>query len=106
MRARLRCPPIREDEVAAALLHWRARSVAGRAMTETTVVAKALTAAYDGSAPTYSYMIECGGGTAAALHEVQKYPADYNGVVIGGHAAHLTRQIFGQLWLWMAAHPD
>jgi feruloyl esterase len=51
-------------------------------------------------------MIECGGGSAAALHEVQKYPSDYNGVVVGGHAAHLTRQIFGQLWLWMAAHPD
>jgi feruloyl esterase len=79
---------------------------AGRAMHETTVVGKALTAAYYGTAPAYSYMIECGGGTAAALHEVQKYPADYNGVVIGGHAAHLTRQIFGQLWLWEATHPN
>ena len=79
---------------------------AGRAMHETTVVGKALTAAYYGTAPTYSYMIECGGGSAAALHEVQKYPADYNGVVVGGHAAHLTRQIFGQLWLWTATHPN
>jgi len=79
---------------------------AGRAMHETTNVGKALTAAYYGTAPKYSYMIECGGGSAAALHEVQKYPADYNGVVVGGHAAHLTRQIFGQLWLWMAAHPN
>jgi feruloyl esterase len=25
---------------------------------------------------------------------------------VGGHAAHLTRQIFGQLWLWQAAHPN
>jgi len=79
---------------------------AGRAMHETTVAGKALATAYYGAAPKYSYMIECGGGSAAALHEVQKYPADYNGVVVGGHAAHLTRQIFGQLWLWMAAHPD
>jgi Tannase and feruloyl esterase len=79
---------------------------AGRAMHETTVVGKALTAAYYGTAPSYSYMIECGGGSAAALHEVQKYPADYNGVVVGGHAAHLTRQIFGQLWLWAATHPN
>jgi len=78
----------------------------GRAMHETTVAGKALTTAYYGSTPRYSYMIECGGGSAAALHEVQKYPADYNGVVVGGHAAHLTRQIFGQLWLWMAAHPN
>ena len=79
---------------------------AGRAMHETTVVGKALTTAYYGTAPRFSYMIECGGGSAAALHEVQKYPADYNGVVVGGHAAHLTRQIFGQLWLWRAAHPN
>ena len=79
---------------------------AGRAMHETTVAGKALTMAYYGTAPRFSYMIECGGGSAAALHEVQKYPADYNGVVVGGHAAHLTRQMFGQLWLWGATHPD
>ena len=78
---------------------------AGRAMHETTAVGKALTAAYYGAAPRFSYMIECGGGSAAALHEVQKFPADYNGVVVGGHAAHLTRQIFGQLWLWQSSHP-
>jgi feruloyl esterase len=79
---------------------------AGRAMHETTIAGKALATAYYGAAPKYSYMIECGGGSAAALHEVQKYPADYDGVVVGGHAAHLTRQVFGQLWLWLAAHPD
>ena len=78
---------------------------AGRAMHETTVAGKALTEAYYGTAPKFSYMIECGGGSAAALHEVQKYPADYDGVVVGGHAAHLTRQIFGQLWLWSVTHP-
>jgi feruloyl esterase len=79
---------------------------AGRAMHETTVVGKALATAYYGTAPRFSYMIECGGGSAAALHEVQKYPADYHGIVVGGHAAHLTRQIFGQYWLWLATHPD
>ena len=84
----------------------RLTDFAGRAMHETTVVGKALATAYYGTAPRYSYMIECGGGSAAALHEVQKYPADYNGIVVGGHAAHLTRQIFGQLWLWLATHPD
>lgn len=79
---------------------------AGRAMHDTTVAGKTLATAYYGKAPAYSYMIECGGGSAAALHEVQKYPADYNGVVVGGHAAHLTRQIFGQLWLWIVSHPN
>src|SRR5207249_11787742 len=79
---------------------------AGRAMHETTVAGKALTLAYYGSAPKFSYMLECGGGSAAALHEVQKYPGDYNGVVVGGHAAHLTRQIFGQVWFWTASHAN
>ena len=79
---------------------------AGRAMHETTAAGKALTNAFYGAAPRFSYMIECGGGSAAALHEVQKYPADYNGVVVGGHAAHLTRQIFGQAWQWEATHPE
>src|SRR5262245_51196085 len=77
---------------------------AGRAMHETTVTGKAATSAYYGGAPKYSYMIECGGGSAAALHAVQKHPADYDGVVVGGHAAHLTRKIVGQFWLWQAAH--
>ena len=79
---------------------------AGRAMHETTVIGKALASVYYGRPPKYSYMIECGGGSAAALHEVQKYPADYNGIVVGGHAAHLTRQMFGQLWPWLATHPN
>ncbi len=77
---------------------------AGRAMHETTLAGKAMAASYYGTAPSRSYMIECGGGSNAALHEVQKYPGDYDGVVVGGHAAHLTRQIFGQLWLWQATH--
>ncbi len=79
---------------------------AGRAMHETTVVGKALAAAYFGTSPRFSYMIECGGGTNAAMHELQKYPADYNGIVIGGFAAYLTRQIFGQMWAWLATHQD
>jgi feruloyl esterase len=84
----------------------RLTDFAGRAMHETTVAGKAIATAYYGTAPRYSYMIECGGGSAAALHEVQKYPSDYHGIVVGGHAAHLTRQIFGQLWLWLAARPN
>src|SRR5437762_13104223 len=82
----------------------RVTDFAGRAMHETTIAGKALTSAYYGAAPDHSYMIECGGASNAALHEVQKYPSDYNGVIVGGHAAHLTRQIFGQLWLWQSTH--
>ena len=76
----------------------------GRAMHETTVLGKALTQALYGGGPRFSYMLECGGGTTAAMHEVQRYPSDYDGVVIGGFAAYWTRQVFGQAWAWQAAN--
>jgi len=79
----------------------------GRAMHETTAAGKALTGAYYGSAPIYSYMIECGGGLGGGLARSSEYPlAITTASFVGGHAAHLTRQIFGQLWLWTATHSN
>ncbi|MEQ1910616.1 MAG: tannase/feruloyl esterase family alpha/beta hydrolase [Vicinamibacterales bacterium] len=80
------------------------RDFGGRAIHETTVLGKALTATLYGSGPKFSYMLECGGGSTAALAEVQRYPADYDGVVVGGFAAYWTRQVFGQAWAWQAAN--
>jgi feruloyl esterase len=77
-----------------------------RAAHEMTVAAKAAIAAFYGSAPKYSFMDECGGGSIAALKEAQKYPEDYNGVVVGGFAAHLTHHTFAQMWIWQATHQD
>ncbi len=77
-----------------------------RAAHEMTVTAKAAIAAFYGSAPKYSYMDECGGGSIAALKEAQKYPQDYDGVVVGGFAAHLTHHTFAQMWIWQATHKD
>jgi feruloyl esterase len=79
-----------------------------RAAHEMTVTAKAGIATFYGSAPKFSYMDECGGGSIAALKEAQKYPDDYNGVVVGGFAAHLTHHTFAQMWIWQATHqgPD
>jgi feruloyl esterase len=77
-----------------------------RAAHEMTVTAKASIAAFYGSAPKFSYMDECGGGSIAALKEAQKYPQDYNGVVVGGFAAHLTHHTFAQMWIWQATHKD
>src|SRR6204780_587374 len=73
-----------------------------RAAHEMTVTAKATIAAFYGSAPKYSYMDECGGGSIAALKEAQKYPNDYNGVVVGPGAAHLSSVIFAQESLWQS----
>jgi len=77
-----------------------------RAAHEMTLTAKAAIAAFYGRAPKYSYMDECGGGSIAALKEAQKYPEDYNGVVVGGFAAHLTHHTFAQMWIWQATHKD
>jgi len=77
-----------------------------RAAHEMTLTAKAAIAAFYGSAPKYSYMDECGGGSIAALKEAQKYPADYEGMVVGGFAAHLTHHTFAQMWIWQATHQD
>jgi feruloyl esterase len=77
-----------------------------RAAHEMTITAKAAIAAFYGSAPKFSYMNECGGGSIAALKEAQKYPEDYDGVVVGGFAAHLTHHTFAQMWIWQATHKD
>jgi feruloyl esterase len=77
-----------------------------RAAHEMTVTAKAAIVAFYGRAPKYSYMDECGGGSIAALKEAQKYPDDYNGVVVGGFAAHLTHHTFAQMWIWQSTHKD
>src|ERR1700691_4866300 len=73
---------------------------------EMTITAKAAIAAFYGSAPKFSYMAECGGGSIAALKEAQKYPDDYNGVVVGAFASHLTHHTFAQMWIWQATHKD
>ena len=77
-----------------------------RAAHEMTLKAKALIAAFYGSPPKHSYIVECGGGTIAALKEAQKHPEDYDGVVAGGFAAHLTHHTFAQMWIWQATHQD
>jgi feruloyl esterase len=77
-----------------------------RAAHEMTIAAKAAITAFYGSAPKFSYMMECGGGSIAALKEAQKYPEEYNGVVVGGFAAHLTHHTFAQMWIWQSTHQD
>ena len=77
-----------------------------RSAHEMTVAAKALIAAFYGSAPKLSYMAECGGGSIAALSEAQRYPADYDAIAAGGFGADLTHHTAGQLWIWQATHKD
>jgi feruloyl esterase len=77
-----------------------------RAVHEMTVAAKAVVDAFYGRAPTVSYFNGCSTGGRQALTEVQRYPADYDGIIAGAPANFAKRQTFGQIWLWQATHKD
>ena len=57
-----------------------------RAIHEMTIAAKAAIDAFYGEAPRYSYFGSCSNGGRQALMEVQRFPADYNGVIAGAPA--------------------
>ena len=58
-----------------------------RAVHETAVKAKAITSAYYGGTPRYSYWSGgSSGGGRQGLKEVQMYPADFDGVIVGAPA--------------------
>jgi len=46
-------------------------------------VSKAFVGAYYGQAPHHSYFIGCSGGGRQAAKELQDYPADYDGIIVG-----------------------
>lgn len=52
-------------------------------MHKTTLLAKALIKAYYGQGPKYSYYSGCSDGGREGLHEVQRFPEDFDGVVVG-----------------------
>lgn len=62
-----------------------------RAVHETTLKAKALTAAYYGEGPRFSYWNGCSSGGKQGLKEVQMYPDDFDGVIAGAPANNWVR---------------
>jgi Tannase and feruloyl esterase len=65
---------------------------------EMTVVGKALTAAYYGNDPRYSYFNGCSTGGRQGLSEAQRYPADYDGILAGAPAINWQKLHVAQLW--------
>ncbi|WP_225199156.1 tannase/feruloyl esterase family alpha/beta hydrolase [Gluconobacter oxydans] len=63
-----------------------------RANHVTALAAKALTAAFYGQAPKYSYFVGCSDGGREALMEAQRYPEDFDGISAGAPAALFTVQ--------------
>lgn len=63
-----------------------------------TVAAKGVIAAHYGRPPSYSYFSSCSNGGRQGLMEVQRYPEDYDGVVIGAPWNFQSHSNAGFVW--------
>lgn len=62
------------------------------------VKAKAILAAHYGSAPRYSYFVGCSGGGRQGLKELQRYPADYDGIISGANGPKTPEMTVRRMW--------
>ena len=76
----------------------------GRAIHESVVAAKAITLAYLSAAPAYSYFSGCSTGGHQALSAVQRFPADFDGVIAGAPGGNRVNLNLGFLWTFQANH--
>jgi feruloyl esterase len=69
-----------------------------RALKETTDKAKAVIAAFYGTAPTRSYFVGCSDGGREALMEAQRFPEDFDGIVAAAPANFWSHHFTGFIW--------
>ena len=74
-----------------------------RSLKETTDTAKRVINAFAGRKPSYSYFSGCSGGGREALAEAQRYPGDFNGILVGDPASNFIALIAGGAWNVQAA---
>ncbi len=80
-------------------LNWQEiRDNAYLGIHEMTVVGKALTQAFYGKAPRYSYFVGSSTGGRQGLMEAQRYPEDYDGILSGCPAINWHRFLPAALW--------
>ena len=78
-----------------------------RGVHEMALASKAIVRAYYGASPAHSYFQGCSFGGKQALTEVQKYPADFDGVIAGDPANWFTRHYTGgHIWVAQAVDGD
>ena len=75
-----------------------------RGVHEMTVQAKATIAAFYGGGPKRSYFNGCSLGGRQGLSEAQRYPADFDGIVVGDAAHNLTDLYTARVAVAAAAH--
>jgi len=71
---------------------------AHRALKETTDKANAIIAAFVGQAPQRSHFNGCSKGGHEALMEAQRYPDDFDGIIVGSPANFFTHLLTGFVW--------
>ena len=69
-----------------------------------TVASKQLIKTYYSAAPTYSYFTGCSTGGQQGHMSAQRYPADYDGILIGDAANNRTHDHTAALWGYQWAH--
>ncbi|KAJ5746251.1 ferulic acid Esterase/Feruloyl esterase [Penicillium odoratum] len=77
-----------------------------RALHGSTVIAKQVTAAYYKDKISYSYYAGCSTGGKQGMKEVQRFPEDFDGVVVGPPAWWSTRQQGWQMRISMINLPE
>jgi feruloyl esterase len=77
-----------------------------RAVHEMTVTAKALIKSFYGKSQHHAYWNGCSEGGNQALHEAQRYPQDYDGILAGAPANYMTHLQAGGMWISHAIHKD
>jgi feruloyl esterase len=69
-----------------------------RALKETTDKSKTIIAALTGQGPQRSYFNGCSKGGHEALMEAQRYPEDFDGIIVGSPANFFTHLLTGFVW--------
>lgn len=73
---------------------------------ETAVLAKKIIAAHYGKAAKYSYWVGCSTGGRQGMQEAQRYPEDFDGLVIGAPGMFLTGNVMRRMWVGQSQTGD
>ncbi|EYB23500.1 hypothetical protein FG05_13975 [Fusarium graminearum] len=86
-------------------LNWPPlQNFAAVSLDDATTVGKAVTEAYFGKAPKYSYWNGCSTGGRQGHMMAQRYPTQYNGVLAGASAFNWDRFIVSEYWPQLVMH--
>ena len=78
---------------------------AHRAVHESVLAAKALTQAYYGASPAFSYFSGCSTGGYQALMAAQRHAQDFDGIIAGDPGNNRSNLTLAFLWNYLSNHP-